>query len=453
MTKLSSNSSPGIGLLLFSLFAGFLLFFDSPAHADALAVREELPNGLVLLHSEKRALPIVKVVLAIKAGSIAETHDRAGLANLTADLLNEGTDKRSSREISEAIEFVGGSLGTSGGSEYITATLSVLKKDLDLGFDLMSDIILNPAFREEEVKRRKAIIRSSIIQQKEDPGMVAEKAFMKAVFGEKNPYGWPTEGTEESIDNITRQDIIDFHGTWYAPNNAIMSVVGDISSDELRTLLNKYFGSWRKKEVRARQAFAPGSGNGPAIIKINKEITQTNIILGHSGLTRENPDYYAAIVMNYILGGGGFASRLMDNIRDNKGLSYDVHSLFAANKYAGSFRAELQTKNETANTAIEEILREMNRIMTEPVSDRELEDAKSYLTGSFPMRIDSNSKIAGFLIAVEFFDLGLGYVDNYRGLINSVTKEDVLRVAKKYLDTRDYVLVVVGDLAKAALRY
>ena len=191
----------------------------------------------------------------------------------------------------------------------------------------------------------------------------------------------------------------------------------------------------------------------PKVIKIQKTLTQANIILGHLGIKRDNPDYYAVSVMNYILGGGGFASRLMDNIRDNKGLAYDVHSTFSANKYSGSFQAGLQTKNESANTAIEETLKEMERIRTEQVTDKELSDAKSYLTGSFPLRIDSNRKIAGFLTSVEFYGLGLDYVDNYRKFIEAVTKDDILRVARKYLNTKNYVLVVVGDLEKAALKY
>jgi len=170
-------------------------------------------------------------------------------------------------------------------------------------------------------------------------------------------------------------------------------------------------------------------------------------------MRRDDPDYYAATVMNYILGGGGFASRLMDNIRDNKGLSYDVHSYFASNKQAGSFQAGLQTKNNTANEAIDEILKEMERIRKEPVTDKELSDAKAYLTGSFPLRLDSNSKIAGFLVAVEFFGLGINYVDDYKKFIDAVTKDDILRVAQKYLAPDKYILVVVGDIDKTSLKY
>ena len=437
-------------IFLFFLSVFLISSFNATAFAERLAEREILPNGIILLHSEKKALPIVTVVFAIKAGSVVEPPEKAGLANLTADLLNEGTSRRTSKNISDEIEFVGGSLSTSGGSDYMTVSLSILKKDLELGFDLLSDIILNPSFSQEEINRRKKVIKSSIIQQNEEPGIVASRAFSKAVFGE-HPYGRPAEGTLETLDNITRQDIVDFHSSYYAPNNTFMAVVGDITGNELKPLIDKYFKIWQKKEIKFHDMSVPKSGSKAEVIKINKNITQANIILGHLGIKRDDPDYYAVSVMNYILGGGGFASRLMDSIRDNKGLSYDVHSYFSASKYSGSFQVVLQTKNNSANEAINEILKEMDRIRTEKVSDKELDNAKLYLTGSFPLRIDSNRKIAAFLIAVEFYDLGLDYVDDYKKFIEAVSKDDLLRVARKYLDTKNYILVIVGDIEKAAL--
>jgi len=428
------------------------LLLASQAYAAPLAEREILSNNIVLLHAERKALPIVTVVMAVRAGSIVEPSDKAGLAYLTAALLNEGTAKRTSREISEAIEFVGGSLSASAGQDYATISLSVLKKDVDLGFDLLSDMVMNPAFNDDEINRKKKITKNWLVQQNEEPGAVASIAFSKAVFG-KHPYARQVQGTVDSLDLISRQDIVDFHNTFFSPNNTIMSVVGDISRDELRSLLEKHLGKWQQKTVTAIDLPAVRASDNPTVIKINRDLVQANIIFGHVGISRDNPDYYAVSVMNYILGGGGFVSRLMDNIRDNKGLAYDVHSYFSASKFSGSFRAGLQTKNESANTAIDEVLREMERIRTEPVSDKELQDAKSYLTGSFPLRIDSNSKIAGFALAVEFNDLGLDYVDKYPSLINAVTKEDILRVANKYLDTKNYVLVVVGNIEKTKLRY
>lgn len=441
--------------VLFKVFFVFLLMSFSAeiaAPAERLADRLVLPNGIVLLHAEKKALPIVTVSVVVKAGSIYEPPSKAGLANLTADLLNEGTFTRTSQEISEAIEFVGGSLSTSGGEDFATAALSVLRKDLDLGFDLLSDILLRPSFKEEEISRRKQVIKSSIIRQKEDPETVASKAFLKEVFGD-HPYGRPVEGTEESVEAITREDISSFHASLYRPNNTIIAVSGDVRRDELLGLLEKYFGKWEKGEPPSALLPEVSLKAKPETVKIDKKITQSNIILGHIGVSRLNPDYYAVSVMNFILGGGGFSSRLMDNIRDNLGLSYDVHSRFSPSRYGGSFQVGLQTKNESANTAIAEILKEMERIRTEPVTDKELSDAKSYLTGSFPLRIDSNSKIAGFLTAVEFYELGMDYAENYKGYINAVTKEEVLRVARKYLHPEAYLLVVVGDMEKAGIRY
>jgi zinc protease len=426
--------------------------FNVSAFAERIAEREVLPNGLVLMHSEKKTLPVVNVVVAVKAGSFLDLPEKSGLAKLTAELLNEGTAKRSSVNISDEIEFVGGQLNISGGMDYITVTLTVLKKDLELGFDLLSDIILNPVFSPQEVMRKKTMTKGNITMMNDDPGVVASKAFQEAVYGE-HPYAKPVEGLAETIDNITQQDIVDFHKSYYAPNNSLMAVVGDVSRRELKSLIDKYFKNWQMKEIKTRPLPDMKNPDRPLVLKINKNIAQANIILGHLGMRRDNPDYYASVVMNYILGGGGFASRLMDNIRDNKGLSYDVHSYFSSNKHGGNFQAGLQTKNHTANEAIAEIIKEMERIRKEPVTDKELSDAKSYLTGSFHLRLDSNSKIANFLIAVEFFGLGSNYVDDYKKYINAVSKDDILKTAQKYLNPEKYILVVVGDIDKASLKY
>ena len=429
-----------------------ILSLTAPAAASQLAMRETLANGMVVLHTERHSLPMVSVVMAVKAGSVVEPGDKAGLAYLAAALLNEGTIRRTSRQISEEIEFVGGSLSASGGTDYATISLTVLKKDIDLGFDLLADIVMNSSFREDEIARKKLIIKNWLIQQNEEPGVVASIAFSRAVFG-AHPYGRQVQGTIETLDTITRQDLVSFHDTYFAPNNAIISVAGDLSRDELSTLLSRYFGRWQEKQLPEVTLPPVEAKRKPEVIKISRDLTQANIILGHIGIARDNPDYYAAAVMNYILGGGGFASRLMDNIRDNRGLAYDVHSSFSATRYGGDFEAGLQTKNESANIAIAEVINEMERIRKEPVSDKELADAKSFMTGNFPLRIDSNSKIAGFNLSVEYYGLGLDYADRYPSLINAITKEDILRVAKKYLDPANYVLVVVGDMEKTKLKY
>jgi zinc protease len=427
------------------------LIFQSSSHALDVD-RTVIENGLTLMIVERHNLPVVKVTVSFDAGSLRETADKAGLANLTASLLTEGTEKRTGSEISEAVEFVGATLNASGGDDYITVNLSVLSKDLELGFELLSDVLLNPSFTEDEITKKIERIKGSLIAREENPGFVASKEFKKAVFG-AHPYGRLISGSPETLDRIKRDDLVNFHSAYYVPNNAIMSVVGDVTPEEVKELLKKYFSGWYAKKIKTIFLPEPEKIKKKKTITINKELTQANIILGHMGISRDNPDYYAVSVMNYILGGGGFASRLMQNIRDDKGLVYSIYSFFAADKYAGYFRVGLQTKNESANTAIEEILKEVKEIRSAFVSDAELSDAKSFLTGSFPMRIETSSRIAGFLVAVEYYRLGMDYIDKYPKYINSVTKEEVLRVAKKYLDPEQFILVVVADQEKALLKH
>jgi len=329
--------------------------------------------------------------------------------------------------------------------------LSVLKKDLDLGFDLLSDIILNPSFPGDELDKKRERIKGALKAQEDDPGFVASKEFIKNVFG-PHPYGRLVQGTPETLDRITREDIMRFHSASYVPGNMIMSVVGDITPDEVSNLLKQYFSGWVHGDLQTSLPRKPEKAPERKTVSIDKDLTQANIILGHAGIRRDDPDYYAVLIMNHILGGGGFESRLMQNIREQKGLAYDVHSFFAANKNGGSFQVGVQTKNESANKAIEEILKEIAEIRNTPVSDMELADAKSFLTGSFPLRFETGQRIAGFLLAVEYYGLGLDYIDRYPDYINGVTKDDILRVAKKYLDPDNFVLVIVADQEKAALK-
>jgi zinc protease len=422
--------------------------------ADAYALevdRKVLDNGLKLMVVERHNLPLVKVTIGIGSGSVIEPEEKAGLANLTASLLKSGTKSRTAEEIDEAIDFVGGSIGASGGTDYSTVTLSILKKDIDLGFELLSDVIMNPLFPEEELVKKVKRIKGGLKQSEDNPGFVASKAFKKEVFG-SHPYGRLTRGSEETLDAIEREDVVNFHSSYYLPNNSVMSVVGDITADEVSALINRYFSKWASKKFERPLLAEPDEKRERKTVIVDKELTQANIILGHIGISREHPDYYKVSVMDYILGRGGFASRLMLNIREEKGLAYSIYSVFSADKESGSFRVSLQTKNESANTAIEEIIKEMKRISTEPVTDMELSDAKSFLTGSFPMRVESSSRIASFLVAVEYYGLGVDYIDNYPSYINSITKEDVLYAAQKYLDPENFVLVVVADEKEAAIK-
>ena len=404
-----------------------------------------------MLFVETHALPMVNISVAIRAGAIYDPQDNPGVANLTAMLLDEGTKSRTSKQIAEEIDFIGGKLSASGGEDFSSASLVVLKKDLKTGMDLLSDILLNPAFPEEELERKKKETIASIISEKDDPGAVVSKAFYKAVFP-GHPYGIPVEGEEESVGKITRDDIVRFYQQYYKPNNAIVAVVGDLGYKEAVALIEEYFRQWGKSKITLPDVPAVTKVTKKGSILIDRNITQANIVLGHTGISRDNPDYYAVSVMNYILGGGGFQSRLIKEIRDKKGLAYSVYSRFDVNKYPGAFSVEIQTKNESALEALEGIKAELNKIRDEKVSDEELKDAKSYITGSFPLKFDTNAKISNFLVQIEFYNLGLDYLNEYVKKIERITKDDIMRVARKYIDTENYIMVAVGNQEKTGLK-
>lgn len=419
--------------------------------AEPLGKRILLDNGMVLLLSEKHEIPMVTVNMAIKAGNTAVPEDKAGLASITASLLTQGTAKRTASQISNEIDFIGGSLSTGGGDDFASASLRVLKKDIRTGFDLLSDVLMNPVFEQKEIDRKVKSTLAEIQRQKEEPNIVAGEAFEKAVYG-GHAYGRTGDDVAACLPKLTRQDILDFYKARYSPNNAIIAVVGDVTEQEIVALLKEYFKGWKGSKQPLPASVAPPVIEKTVVTKIDKKITQANIDMGHIGIKRENPDFYAVMVMNYILGGGGFSSRMMDNIRDNKGLAYDVHSGFAAQKEAGAFEVSIQTKNESANEVIAEALKELRRIQTDLVSEKELADAKAYMTGSFPLRMDTSAKISGMLTSIEIYHLGLDYPQKYAGLINSITREDIQRVAKKYLHPDQMVIVVVADQEKAKLK-
>ena len=421
----------------------------APVWAAALAQREVLPNGMVLLAAERRAVPIVTLSLLIQAGSMADPADKPGVANLVAQLMTQGTKTRTAPQISEAIEFIGGSLSVDAGQELTSISLSVLSKDLDLGLDLLADVLLNPVFRPADVQRKIQEVVAGIKRDQEDPGTVSWQAFLALLYG-TSPFGRPVEGTETSVPTITRDDLVRFHEAYFRPNKAILAAVGDVNGADLRQRLTARLGGWQPGGASVTPPPLPSPLAQKVVRTIQREVTQASINLGHLGITRDNPDYYTVYVMNYLLG-GGFSSYLISTIRDEKGWAYDVGSSFSSSKYAGEFTVSLQTKNEMADQAIEAAVAQIKRMRDQPVAEQDLKDAKAYLTGSFPLRLDTSRKIVGLLTSIEYYGLGLDYVDQYPARINAVTAADIQRVARKYLDPEHYALAVVADLTKAKI--
>jgi zinc protease len=426
-----------LGVLLWSTAA-----LAAP-EARVLGTRQKLPNDLVWLFSPQTELPLVTLQLLIKAGTLEDPPGKEGLANLTASLLRNGTKSRSAAKIAEELDFMGASLSFAGGDDFATVGLTVLKKDLGPALELLQDILMNPTFPAAEVALKKNQFKAALASAEDEPKVLASRAFFKDLYG-PFPYNHPVMGTPQGLTAITRQDLIAFHRTYYRPNNTVLSVVGDLTPDEASQWVTKIFGAWAAAPLPSAKLPAIPPLNQRQEVVIDKDITQANIILGNLGISRQNPDFYAFQVMNYLLGGGGFASRLMDDIRVNRGLVYSVYSAFDPGLEPGPFLVALETKNATAGEAITQVVVQLRRIMTQPVTAEELKDAKSYLIGSFPRKMDSISKRAWLLGYVEVYGLGLDYPWRYPELIQHLTPWDIQKVAEKYLQPEKYLLVIVG---------
>ncbi|MFQ5682608.1 MAG: M16 family metallopeptidase [Candidatus Binatia bacterium] len=434
----------------------YLLFLSLPffpalsLNAALVPQRSVLPNGLTLLTSEQRALPMVTFNLLIKAGSRYDPSGSEGLAKVTARLLTYGTKKRTALQISDTLDFIGASLSTSSGKDLATVSLTLLKKDLDVGLKLLAEILTESVFPPREIERKKQSAIASIKAKKDNPRRIARKRFLKALFPH-SPYGRPVEGTEESVKTIEQSQVVKFYKRFYRPTRAILAVVGDVSHQEILERLADTLQPWEGGPSGMEEP--PSTLPGPTrFILIDKKLTQANILMGHEGVRRGNPDYYALQVMNYILGGGGFSSRMMDSIRNERGLAYSVYSFFSSSKKFGTFQVGMQTKNENAAEAIRIAKEEIRRIRERGVSQEELKAAKDYLIGSFPLRFDTNSRIAAYLAQVEFFGLGLDYLDRYPEIIRRITRKDILRVARSYLHPKKLIVVVVANQAKTKFK-
>jgi zinc protease len=413
------------------------------------AERVELPNGLVLLLSESHSVPSVSINAIVSAGSRFEPDEKAGLASLVGELLDAGTLSRTSKQIAETIESTGGHLATFGEYQSSGVAVMLLSEDVGLGLEVASDLLLNPSFPEDKVRqhvdRRVAQIRARL----DVPRTLASDVFNEIVF-EGTPLHRPALGYDYSVKTITQQDVRDFYSRYYTPDNTRLAIVGDIDKSEIKSRVLSTFGKWERKSPfegpqvpRARRQSAPIE----KFVSVPKE--QVNIMIGHAGIERRNPDYYALLVMDTILGSSpGFTSRIPRILRDEQGLAYSTFSNItsSAGLDTGRFIAFIGTAPENLDRAIAGLRGEIARIVEGGVTEEELDIAQSYLTGSFVFRFQKNSQVAEFLIEAEVYGLGFDYLDRFPELIRGVSVEEVNRVARKYIDPRNLTTVVVGPV-------
>ena len=436
-------SPPILRLRLRGLLAVALLLLAPPAQAaGSLAHREILPGGAVLLVAERPTIPIVVVRVGVPGGAVHDPADALGVANLTAALLTRGTARRTGPELDRAIEFVGGSLEAGAGSDGATITLAVLKKDLALGLDLLAEVLLQPAFPAEELARKVTDIQGGLRRSEQNPGTVAGRELARLIFP-GHPYGRPAAGTIESVGKLTREQVIAFYQRHYRPDGANIVAVGDVTVPEIRRELLQRLGGWTAPAgpvapVPRSAVVAPAQER-----RIARDLTQTTVLLGRPAIKQDDEDYFPLAVASYVLGGGS-TSRLYTRVREERGLAYSVYSTLAPARYGASYLVSLQTRTDGVDEALQLTRAEMARLGREPVAAQELARAKSYLIGSFPMRLDTSSKLARFLGAVEESGLGLDYPERYKERIGRVTAADIQRVAAKYLDPATFSDVQVG---------
>jgi len=414
-----------------------------PAAAAPLAQREALPNGIRLLVAPRPAIPIVVVRVYLRAGSAFDPPDSPGLANLTAELLTRGTAKRTGPELDRAIEFVGGSLEADAGRDGTTVSLAILKKDLDLGLDLLTEVLLTPAFPEDELRRKIGEIEGALQRSEEDPEILAGRALARLIYP-GHPYAHPVTGTIESVRKLTRDQVVRFHGEHYRPDAALVVVVGDVTPDGIRQALLKRLGGWTAPNVPL--TVIPQAPTAPPVKAetiTRPDLTQATVFLGRPGIGQDHPDYFPLLVANYILGGGS-ASRLYTRVREERGLAYSVYSSLSPGRYGSSYAVSLQTRVDAVREALRLVKEEMARMGQAPVEERELKLAKSFLIGSFPLRLDTSRKVADLLVGIEEYRLGLDYPERFMREIGKVDVADVQRVSARYMDPATFSSVTVG---------
>jgi predicted Zn-dependent peptidase len=332
------------------------------------------------------------------------------------------------------------------GDDMGTLSMTTLTRNLERTLELFAQVMTAPAFREDKVELARKLSIESLRRQNDDPKAIADRELERAIYRGTPQGRIPTFATVRAIN---RDDLVEFHRKYYHPNNVILSIAGDFKSREMVALLDRVFSGWKKEPVRFPEVKAPVAGFAPEVIHVEKEVNQSVIRMGHMGINKDNPDLYAIRVMDEILGSGGFNSRLMSEIRNNQGLAYNVDSSFdIGRRYLGKFSAETETKAQSTAKAIglmEEIIAGMAK---EPVTDQELSLAKESIINSFIFGFTSSAVVAAQKARLEYYNYSKDYLDRYRDNIAKVTKEDVLRVAKKYLHPEALKLVVVGDSKK-----
>ena len=403
-----------------------------------------LPNGLTLVVVEQHELPLVDVILDVRTGGEADPAEKAGAASLTAGMLTEGTTSRSSLQIADQAAYLGVRVGASSGWEQSTVSLHAPTAQLDSALALFADVALHPAFNAPDLERVRKV-RLTALQQVRDRGpAIADRAFATALYGEQHPYGRPLSGSEASVANLTRDDLVKFYSTFYRPNNATLLVVGDVRPDDMERRAINMFGGWTRADVPKVNESTASAPKATTLVLIDKPgAAQSSFRLGGIGVPRSTNDYFAIQVLNTILG-GSFTSRLNQNLRETHGYTYGAGSGFSMRRTAGPFQASAEVVSAKTDSAFIEFMKELRAIRDTVPSD-ELAKAKRYLQLGLPEDFETTGSIAYQMLPLVTYGIPLDFYDTAVQKIGAVTQADVQRVARQYVNPDRLTIVIVGD--------
>jgi zinc protease len=407
--------------------------------------RGSLGNGIPVLSARTDGFPVVTLGLLLPAGGVHESPELGGLASLTSALLESGAGARTAAEIADTLELLGVQLSISTSWDVTQVELTGLSSQMEQAVDVLADLVRAPVFPADEVERIREEQLAGILQRRAEPRGLANEAVARWIFSRETPFARPLGGVPSSLGGLTVQDIAKFHADRYTPSGSAVVVAGEVDADQALDLARRAFGGWvGPASVAPVIRVEPRSRERRIVIVDRPGSVQSEIRVGQVGLERATPDFFPVMVMNAILG-GAFTSRLNLNLRERQGFTYGVSSSFAMRRERGPFVISTAVQTEVSAAAQTEIMREVEGIRAAPVRDEEVQDARNYLAGVFPLRLQASDGVASRLAELALYRLPDDYFDSYRDRIVDVTVSDVERVAVEYLRPEEMVVVVVGD--------
>jgi predicted Zn-dependent peptidase len=403
-----------------------------------------LGNGMRLFLLEDHELPLVNISVRIRTGSVYEPAEKIGLASITGEVMRTGgTASKTGDEIDEELESIAASVETGIGLNSGAASMSVLKRDLNKGLSILADVLINPAFREDKIQLAKMQAHSMIARRNDSVGAIAGREFDKLIYGPMSVYARHEE--HATIGSISREDLVNFHQKYFGPNNAMLAVWGDFDTKQMIEKIERAFDAWESVNLQLPEVpEVKYEFRKTANVVRKDDVNQSNVYLGHIGGLRSDPDYFALIVMNRILG-GGFTGRLFKNVRSREGLAYSVFGGYSANyEYPGEFYVGCQTKSESTVRAIRAMLREVEKMTESEVTDEELALAKDSFLNSFVFNFDTKGEIVSRIMTYEYFGYPADFLQKIKDNVEKVSKEDILRVARKHLKPGTVQILAVG---------